>query len=85
MSETVSTQRIVLVFRNGHWCYLYHRDQFENMLRVHLDKIGTNEMSRKREETAIRTHLAIGETVNVNGSSFRHRFEKMATQTSARS
>ena len=76
MSVTVSTQRIMLVWRNGAWGYMPYRDYFLNNLKAHLDKIRKNEISRKREETAILSHASLGQIVNVNGQSFRYRFEK---------
>ena len=76
---TVSTARTILVWRNGQWTTMPHRDFFVNMLEQEIKKaVGYN--AKRKIELSTRVHLGMGESVKANGSWFRLKREKQETQ-----
>lgn len=68
--QPTQIQKQTLVYRNGQWGWMPHKEFFNNMLEQHLKDFG-NRPKRRMEETAIRAMLSAGQVVHVNGSSFR--------------
>jgi hypothetical protein len=67
--------RVVLQWRNGAWQGLYYENFFINVLKEHVKKVGGYK-NKQAEERKILTEMAKGDTVIVNGLSFKFRKEK---------